>query len=150
MIASQPVTRRAGVQQNKHLLQLGDAVALAVAVLVAGALDFGDPLFMVVLGLSGVTARQLLGERPYRAKRLTSRTLLSPLLAAAITLLVVAAVREPYSGMRLLTFVALWTLTMIAVRRTVWRFTPAARVLLVGDSDVYDDLLRSPDVDLHK
>jgi hypothetical protein len=58
---------------------------------------------------------------------LTSRTLLSPLLAAAITLLVLAAVREPYSGTELAVFVALWTSCMAAVRTTVWRITPPAR-----------------------
>src|SRR5690606_13969690 len=99
---------------------------------------------------SGIIARHLLAERPFRAKRLSSRMLLSPLLAASITLLVMAAIREPYSGTRLATFVAMWALGMILVRRTVWRFTPPARVLLLGNSDVYGDLLKSPDIDLHR
>lgn len=150
MIVSQRFSRGVGVHQSKHLLHVGDVAALAVATLVAEGFDFKNPLQMVILGLSGVTARQLLTERPFRARRLTSRTLLSPLLAAAITLLVLAAVREPYSGTELAVFVALWTSCMAAVRTTVWRITPPARVLLLGESDVYDDLLRRKDIDLHK
>lgn len=150
LIGSRPTSRRFGLRRSRHLLQLGDALTLVLATTVATAASSFDALTFLVLGLGGITARHILSERPFRAKRLTSRTLLAPLLAACITLLILAAAREPYSGFHLLTFIVIWTLGMVLVRRLVWRFTPPARVLLVGDSEVFDDFMRSPDVDVHR
>ena len=74
--------------------------------------------------------------------------LLIPWIAAAGTLCITALLRDYYSGTALLIFATSWTLWMLVSRLTLSRIAQQTRVLFVGQSPFYDELIRLPQLNV--
>lgn len=97
MVSAERFPARRTRHGGAYGLQTGDMLSLGGALLVASVVGKNDLLFVCLAALSGVSAWFALEHRAYLRKRVFSRTLAAPWLAAALTLLVLAATREPYS-----------------------------------------------------
>jgi len=134
---------------SRNLLKGLDIAALGLAVTLVGLHEV-EPLFAVIVGLFSLVAWMALSAPGYQVRRLTSRRLAAPMLGATGALLVMAVLRESYSGTKLATFALLWTLLMVAIRLTLPRFWPPIRVLLLTRSSAYDELKDRRGLDLVK
>lgn len=149
MITTQPVAARRSSSWANHALEVGELGFLAIAVATT-SWGMRDPLYSVLVSLGGLVVWLLLNQPRHHVRRLTSRKLVAPTLTAIFTLLVLAVLREPYSGMRLLFFTFIWTAGMIWVRLVLPRYWPPVRVLLLGRSSAYDELFRREGIYLEK
>lgn len=131
------------------MLSLLELVALGLSVLLTD-LDGVAPIFAVIVTLMSLIAWMTLSAPRYQVRRLSSRRIAAPFLGASSALLVMALLREPYSGSKLVAFAVLWTLLMVAIRLVLPKFWPPIRVLLLTNSAAYDELLERKDVELMK
>lgn len=143
MVTAESVRRGRRTALNRRAMQFGDIFFLLVAVLVA---DLNAPvsLFSFLALLSGLLVWMAIGAPPHRLRRIASRRLAAPLLAALLTLFISASLREPYSGSQLAIFTVVWTAGMLLLRLTVPKLLPPLRVLLIARSDAFQELLRNP------
>lgn len=149
MITAQPVAGRRSASWANHALEVGELGFLAIAVVIS-SWGTRDPLYAVLTSLGGLIIWLLFNQPRHHVRRLTSRKLGAPALTAIFTLVLLAISREPYSGMRLSSFTAIWMAGMIWVRLVLPRYWPPVRVLLLGRSSAYDELLSRSGVVLEK
>lgn len=74
------------------------------------------------------------------------RAILCPLLASVTTLMILAAFREYYSGVYLAKLTILWSAWMFVARLILKALQPKPKVLLVGDSSFWPELIHSEKV----
>lgn len=149
MVRGERLTATISTNWVRNFLNVLDLVALGLAVLLSD-LPSVEPLFAVIATSLGLVAWLSLSAPGYRVRRLSSRRLAAPAIGATATLLVLAVLREPYSGTKLAMFAALWTSLMLLARLVLPRFWPPIRVLLLTSSSAYDELLQSRGVDVVK
>lgn len=69
-----------------------------------------------------------------------ARSLLAPIVAALVTLVILAALRDYYSGRFLARYVVSWTSWMLVVRAVIRLLRSRPTLLLVGDSKYWSEL----------
>ena len=127
-----------------RLLTLADAAGLALVLgwVIHANVPFpeGRPFVIVLVAATLLAWRVLLPRSPFPRDTLFSAALATPLLASALTVLVMASLREYYSGNVLLQFTLAATTWMALGRALIGRLGPKPTLLLVGDARYLSDL----------
>lgn len=123
----------------------GLAVATSVAVVEVGLRHTG--VFIYVLAASGLLTWLMLRQLGLGLPGLVRpgyRYVFAPVLAALVSVALLALLRDYYSRAALLAFVASWTLWIAAGRYSLRRLAPPVQVLCVGDRELVQELSDQP------